>query len=117
MAKDLHLVLNTYERNDSIDPNQDISTSYHGRNPIASLSYGRGSNLTIQDSTKPPMAIIRWRRYGVQTFKHPGAFSRYTLLNNRSVSMPELRQIGQPTIVEGMDVENQQMERDGKNRV
>ena len=28
--------------------------------------------------------------------------------------MPELRQIGQPTIVEGMDVENQQMERDGK---
>ena len=53
------------------------------------------------------MAIIRWHRYGVQTFKHPGAFSRYTLLNKRSVSMPELRQIGQPTIVEGMYVEDQ----------
>ena len=77
------------------------------RNPLASLSYGRGSNLTIQDSAKPAMAIIRWRRYGVQTFKHHGAFSRYTPLNKRSLSMPELPQIGQPTIVEGMDVEDQ----------
>ena len=56
----------------------------------------------------PSMALC------VQTFKHHGAFSRYTPLNKRSLSMPELPQIGQPTIVEGMDVENQQMERDGK---
>ena len=56
MAKYLHLVLNKYERNDSIDPNQDISTSYHGRNLLASLSYCRGSNLTIEDSSKPAMA-------------------------------------------------------------
>ena len=52
-TKAFHLVLNKYQRNDGIDPHQDISSTYHGRNPIASLSYGRGSILTIQDSTKP----------------------------------------------------------------
>ena len=52
-AKAFHLVLNKYHRNDSIDPHQDLSTTYDGRNPITSLSYGRGSILTIQDSNKP----------------------------------------------------------------
>ena len=51
--KAVHLVLNKYHRNDSIDPHQDLSTTYDGRNPIISLSYGRGSILTIQDSKKP----------------------------------------------------------------
>ena len=50
-AKAFHLVLNMYHRNDSIDPHQDLSTTYDGRNPITPLSYGRGSSLTIQDST------------------------------------------------------------------
>ena len=49
----------------------------------------------------PSMALC------VQTFKHHGAFSRYTPLNKSYLSMPELPQIGQPTIVEGMDVEDQ----------
>ena len=52
-AKAFHLVLNKYHRNDSIDPHQDLSTTYDGRNPITSLSYGRGSILTITDSNKP----------------------------------------------------------------
>ena len=46
-AKAFHLVLNKYHRNDSIAPHQDPSTTYDGRNPITSLSYGRGSILTI----------------------------------------------------------------------
>ena len=52
-TKAFHLVLNRYDRNDSIDPHQDLSATYDGRNPITSLSYGRGSILTIQDSNKP----------------------------------------------------------------
>ena len=52
-TKAFHLVLNKYQRNDGIDPHQDRSTTYHGRNPITSISYGRGSILTIQDSNKP----------------------------------------------------------------
>ena len=52
-AKAFHLVLNKYHQNDSIDPHQDRSSTYHARNPITSLSYGRGSILTIQDSNKP----------------------------------------------------------------
>ena len=51
-AKAFHLVLNKYHRNDGIDPHQDLSTTYDGRNPITSLSYGRGSILTITDSNK-----------------------------------------------------------------
>ena len=51
-SKAFHLVLNRYERNDGIDPHQDRSETYHSINPIASLSYGRGSILTIQDSNK-----------------------------------------------------------------
>ena len=43
-TKAFHLVLNKYHRNDGIDPHQDLSTTYDGRNPITSLSYGRGSN-------------------------------------------------------------------------
>ena len=41
-AKAFHLVLNKYQRNDSLDAHQDHSITYDGRNPIASLSYGRG---------------------------------------------------------------------------
>ena len=52
-AKAFHLLLNKYQRNDSIDPHQDKSRTYDARNPITSLSYGRGSILTIQDSNKP----------------------------------------------------------------
>ncbi len=52
-AKAFHLVLNKYHRNDGIDLHQDRSPTYHGRNPITSLSYGGGSSLTITDSTKP----------------------------------------------------------------
>ena len=49
-AKAFHLVLNKYHINDNIDPHQDLSTTYHARNPITSLSYGRGSILAITDS-------------------------------------------------------------------
>ena len=51
-AKAFHLVLNKYHRNDGIDPHQDISDTYSYINPITSLSYGRGSILTITDSMK-----------------------------------------------------------------
>ena len=52
-AKAFHLVLNKYHRNDGIDDHQDLSMTYHGRNPITSLSYGRGSILMIIDLNKP----------------------------------------------------------------
>ena len=48
--KAFHLVLNKYHRNDSIDLHQDKSTTYDARNPITSLSYGRGAILMITDS-------------------------------------------------------------------
>lgn len=48
-----HLVLHTYQRNDGIDAHQDISELYDSRHPIISLSYGRGSILTIQYSNRP----------------------------------------------------------------
>ena len=52
--KAYHLVLNRYslERQDGIDPHQDLSETYDSRNPIASLSYGCGSLLAISDSNK-----------------------------------------------------------------
>ena len=37
---------------DGIDAHQDRSTTYDGRNPITSLSYGRGSILSITDTNK-----------------------------------------------------------------
>ena len=52
-GKAFHLVLNRYNRNDGIDPHKDMSETIDARNPITSLSYGRGSILTIQDSNKP----------------------------------------------------------------
>ena len=58
-AKAFHLVLNKYNRNDGLDPHQDLSETYDGKNPIASLSYGRGSILTIQDSNKPTKQDIK----------------------------------------------------------
>ena len=51
-AKAYHLVLNRYNRNDGIDPHQDLAPTYDARNPIASLSFGRGSILTIQNTLK-----------------------------------------------------------------
>ena len=51
-AKAFHLVLNRYQRNDGIDSHQDISMTYDARNPITSLSYGRGSILEITDTPK-----------------------------------------------------------------
>ena len=48
-AKAFHLVLNKYHRNGGIDPHQDRSETYHGRNPNTLLAYGRGSILTITD--------------------------------------------------------------------
>ena len=52
-GKAFRLVLNRYNRNDGIDPHKDKSETYDARNPITSLSYGRGSILTIQDSNTP----------------------------------------------------------------
>ena len=49
-TKAFHLVLNRYERNDGIEDHKDQSRTYHRKNPITSLSYGRGSILTIQES-------------------------------------------------------------------
>ena len=51
-AKAFHLVLNKYHRHDGINPHRDLSTTYDASNPITSLSYGRGSILTITDSNK-----------------------------------------------------------------
>ena len=51
--KAFHLVLNRYLRDDGIDAHQDKSPTYHIKNPIVSLSFGRGSILTIEDSLKP----------------------------------------------------------------
>ena len=51
--KAFHLVLNYYNYDDGLDPHLDFSKTYDPKNPIASLSYGRGSILTIQDSNKP----------------------------------------------------------------
>ena len=45
--------MNRYNRNDGIDAHQDLSSTYARNHPIASLSYGRGSILMIQDSLKP----------------------------------------------------------------
>ena len=50
--KAFHLVLNKYHRNDGIDPRPDRSETYHGRNPITSLSFGRGAILAITNSNK-----------------------------------------------------------------
>ena len=52
-TKSFHLVLNRYYRNDCMNAHQDLSSTYHVQNPVTSLSYGRGSILTIQDSIKP----------------------------------------------------------------
>ena len=51
-AKTFHLIVNKYNRNDSIDPHQDVSETYSSTNPITSLSYSRGSILTITGSKK-----------------------------------------------------------------
>ena len=51
--KAFHLVLNRYLRDDGIDAHQDKSPTYHIKNPIVSLSFGRGSILTIEDSQRP----------------------------------------------------------------
>ena len=51
-TKVFHLVLNKYLRNDGIDAHQDISQTYDQKNPITSLSYRRGSILTIHDTNK-----------------------------------------------------------------
>ena len=65
-SKAFHLVLNKYHRNDSIDPHQDLSTTYDGRNPITSLSYGRGSSLDDHrfkqndEATNSPVLPIPW---------------------------------------------------------
>ena len=52
-GKAFRLVLNRYNRNGGIDPRKDMSETYDARHPTTSLSYGRGSILTIQDSNKP----------------------------------------------------------------
>ena len=49
-TKAYHLLLNKYFRQDGINLHQDISKTYHYENPITSLSYDRGSILTITDS-------------------------------------------------------------------
>ena len=46
-AKAFHLLLNKYYRNDGIAAHQDLSDTYDGRNPITSLSYGRGANSPV----------------------------------------------------------------------
>ena len=48
-TKAFHLVLNKYHRNDIIDPQQDLSTTYGGRNPIASLSFGQTGEAARDD--------------------------------------------------------------------
>ena len=53
--KAFHLVLNRYDREDGINPHHDLSETYHTKNPITSLSYGRGSILTIHWSDKEKM--------------------------------------------------------------
>ena len=53
--KAFHIVLNRYNRDDGIGPHHDISKTYDARNPITSLSYGRGSILTIHSSDKQKM--------------------------------------------------------------
>ena len=51
-TKAFHLVLNRYQRNDGIEDHQDHSKTYDPKNPITSLSYGRGSILRITDKKK-----------------------------------------------------------------
>ena len=50
--KAFHIVLNRYELNDGIDVHTDFSKTYHWKNPITSLTFGRGALLVIQDSRK-----------------------------------------------------------------
>ena len=50
--KACHIVLNRYERNDGMIPHQDTSLTYDVKNPITSISYGRGALLTIHTSKK-----------------------------------------------------------------
>ena len=51
-TKAFHLVVNRYQLHDGLDLHQDVSRTYDDRNPIASLSSGRGSILEITNSLK-----------------------------------------------------------------
>ena len=115
MAKDSHLVLNKYERNDSNNPNQDISTIYHGRNPAMAKDLYHSCTKEEEDEALMNTAIIRRRKslasgqspsmaLHIQTFQHHGFLSRYRAFNTRSRSMPAFTSTEQYKGDEGMDV-------------
>ena len=73
--KAFHIVLNRYKLNDGLDAHQDKSRTYDPKNPITSLSFGRGSLLVIQDKYKAKHTKAIYYQYPGDAIVMSGGFN------------------------------------------